>query len=75
MLLDVNVPSYVVVEDYHQLFSLRHYYSSLVKGLKVKELGFSEVLNGYLGFVYAGNLEEEANKNYMHKLISDYLSE
>lgn len=75
MSLTVNVPSYVVVDDYHELSKLQHYFSSLVKGVKVKELGFSEVLNGYLGVVYAGTLDEEPNKSYWHNLVSDYLSD
>lgn len=74
MLLDVNLPNHVVVEDYHAFSVIQTHLAPMIKGIKVREIGYSSYLNGYVGLVYLGNLSNEENAGYMRKIVDEYMN-
>lgn len=58
MKLNVNLPSLILCDDYHEFEDLEYQIRTIIKGFKVKELGCEA--GDYVGLAYVGKKPSEA---------------
>jgi hypothetical protein len=72
MKIDVDLPRFVWVDDYHEFYSVQTYMKLLNRKIKVEEIGFCG--SDYVGIAYIGRRPSKANIRKMlekHKIKLD----
>ena len=63
MKLEVNLPTTLTISDDHELYDLQDHLEAIISKIKVRELGY--YLDGYMIFVYLGNLKSPENASML----------
>ena len=66
MKMEVKLPHIYEVSDYHDFDSLRNIFSEIIRGVKVKEIGFCGT--HYTGIAYVGSLSDPQNAKCMKEV-------
>ena len=71
MVVQVQLPVSVTVDDYHNFSELQLQMRKLIRGIKVKEVGYSFVRDVYIGMVYVGSQTTGDNKEFLKLLVDE----